>query len=690
MKIEIAEPGRMTQTGSSLKKLIQNNNMPKLDLLVRESIQNSLDARKGNSKFVEVDFMTGTFSREKLSVELEGITQSLDERYPKSEYDYLAIRDSNTVGLTGEMDYKKVKDNRYGNLLKLIYEICKPQDTEGAGGSWGIGKTVYFTIGIGLVVYYSRIINEDGDYESRLAASYVEDETSDQAMIPVYKDQAKRGIAWWGNQVSENTTQPVTNLEYINDFLEIFGIDPYIDDQTGTTIIIPFIDSQELLSNNRREYLDSRNEEMIPYWGHKVEDFLKVAVQRWYAPRLNNSSYPFGTYLRARINHVGIASRDMEPVFQIVQALYNRAFYVDEEDILGEDGIEVYKEDINLRKTLESQKIGSVSFVKVSRDLLKMNAPDNKPEPYLYMNLDTGDAEANRPIICYTRKPGMIVSYENMGSWVANIPLSASDEYIFGIFVLNTENMVKGSRLPMSIEEYVRKSEMADHASWGDWSEGSFNPRFVSKIQTGVNKAISKEYKAVEEDDQPKTSSGLSKLFGDLLLPPEGIGTDPTTPPKPNPGPTNPVQRKGYPFAIDTGKITYYGDEMTIPVKMNTGDRKKIQHASFQFQIDSEARKIELPEWEGKMGLSAPFYIKDCRIGIEKLDGVLHTDSVQLVNGVCTYDMVEFSLIETKSGTGYGIQIETDETHSMSLVFYVTLKLKERDLKPLFYVEKGV
>lgn len=45
MKIEIAEPGRMTQSGNSLLKLIQNNNMPILDLLVRESIQNSLDAK---------------------------------------------------------------------------------------------------------------------------------------------------------------------------------------------------------------------------------------------------------------------------------------------------------------------------------------------------------------------------------------------------------------------------------------------------------------------------------------------------------------------------------------------------------------------------------------------------------------------------------------------------------------------
>ena len=34
MDIEIAEPGRMTQTGSSLLKLIQNNNMPVLDLAV--------------------------------------------------------------------------------------------------------------------------------------------------------------------------------------------------------------------------------------------------------------------------------------------------------------------------------------------------------------------------------------------------------------------------------------------------------------------------------------------------------------------------------------------------------------------------------------------------------------------------------------------------------------------------------
>ena len=125
MQIEIAEPGRMIQTGSSLLRLIQNNNMPALDLLIRESIQNSLDARASNSRYVEMDFLTGHFRSEQLGKELDLLTQPLYKRYSNKECEFLAIRDSNTTGLTGVMDYKEVKNNDYGNLLKLVYEICK-------------------------------------------------------------------------------------------------------------------------------------------------------------------------------------------------------------------------------------------------------------------------------------------------------------------------------------------------------------------------------------------------------------------------------------------------------------------------------------------------------------------------------------------------------------------------------------
>ena len=109
MKIEIAEPGRMTQTGSSLLKLIQNNDMPILDLLVRESVQNSLDARRDDSEYVDVEFLTGEFDSFRLTQSLEGITDALQQRFPGDGYKFLAVKDSHTVGLTGELDYKKAE-----------------------------------------------------------------------------------------------------------------------------------------------------------------------------------------------------------------------------------------------------------------------------------------------------------------------------------------------------------------------------------------------------------------------------------------------------------------------------------------------------------------------------------------------------------------------------------------------------
>ena len=46
MNIEIAKMERMAQTGSSLLRLIQNSHTPVLDLLIRESVQNSLEIIK--------------------------------------------------------------------------------------------------------------------------------------------------------------------------------------------------------------------------------------------------------------------------------------------------------------------------------------------------------------------------------------------------------------------------------------------------------------------------------------------------------------------------------------------------------------------------------------------------------------------------------------------------------------------
>lgn len=318
MQIEIAKHARMSERGSSLLRLIQNNDMPILDLLVREAVQNSLDASLPGRGYTNIDFTVASFNSHELSSELEGITENLNDRYRDNKQQLIEIRDTNTSGLTGPIHYDDVKDNQFGNLLKLIYEISMPQQQEGAGGSWGgLGKTVYFRVGIGLVIYYSQIESDDGGYVSRMAACLVEDENKSDALIKkTNNDSLKRGIAWWGKGIEDGMTVPIIDPEEIIRVLTILNIKPFAEGDTGTSIIIPYINSDNLLEGILPSNGNEDNKEFSNvWWMDTLTDYIKVAVQRWYAPRLMNKDYYFGRWLRVRIDGVGIKKTDMLPFF---------------------------------------------------------------------------------------------------------------------------------------------------------------------------------------------------------------------------------------------------------------------------------------------------------------------------------------------------------------------------------------
>lgn len=688
MKIEIAEPGRMTQSGSSLLKLIQNNNMPILDLFIRESVQNSLDAKNDKDRYVTVKFRTGFFNKDKFNNELEGITEALNKRYNKKEYEYISITDTNTVGLTGKLHYEDMSDNRYGNLLKLIYEISKPQDVEGAGGSWGLGKTVYFRVGMGLVLYYSRIKKQSGEYESRMAACLVEDENNPNSLIPQYNGKAKRGIAWWGEEKGENKTQPVTDSNYIDSVLDIFGIDPYKDSETGTTIIIPYIDHNYLLSNNQIIYTIEDEKTIKQFWQNNIEDYIRISLQRWYSPRLNNIQYPYGKFLRASINSKGITKDSMEPIYQIIQALYNRAVTngkVQYDDILNK--VDVKCEKILLRNVLKYSEAGKLCFIKVNRKLLKMEHPYNKPSPYEYFNCVDVSGEKNKPIITYTRKPGMLVSYENVGAWADGIQTSDKDNYIIGVFVLNSKNELITTSERCSLEEYVRKGEMADHTSWNDFSFKNNNPRIISKIQGHVRNKISREYTEYGDLQIKKKNSGLSKIFGDLLLPPENFGK------KPSVFLRNRKQMKHFEkpgdvfFAVEKNNIKYLKDGIEVRALLTA--KNKISNMKFDIGIDAEGGIITFDQWEEKMRMKFPFNIEYITINLITIDDepVLNSITVLDQNNL-NHTCNELDIKQLKiDNEFYGFGISSKKDHRYSLKCSIKINMKRRDFKPVFIVE---
>ena len=609
MRIEIAEHVRMSESGSSLLRLIQNNETCRLDLLVREAVQNSLDAADDtieDKPSIKVDFETGVFKTNEVSDYFEDISVQLNTRYPGKQA-YIAVRDSNTVGLTGPVRYEDVKNGNFGNLLKLVYEICKPQDQEGAGGSWGLGKTVYFRIGIGLVIYYSRIKNKRG-YESRLAAALVEDEKKRNHLLPRRSGKIPRGIAWWGavdlKDPKRTRTIPVTNEREIETFLKKLNITPYKGAETGTTIIIPFINTTELLEETKPVDVEEGANTITPYWCNSIAEYIKTSVQRWYAPRISNSKYKEyndAKYLEVSINNEKLTKSGMAPIFKLIQTLYNA-----EPDVESKFGKTVINsKPITIQKTFEKSLVGWINYVKVTSDDLGMGRGSNKYNPYYYINRLNFETMYNDPIITFIRKPGMIVSYSITGDWTDNIPKTEIGEYIVGIFIPNSDNQLLQKE--MTLEEYLRGSEKADHMNWEDWTVDGKNLRIIERIRKAVRRKIREDFSNLVPGEDEKKNYGLGTMLAGILLPPAGYGNGPV-PPGPPPRPPKPPVRLGTHVAFEQiGESLYSNNTVTMPVRLEFKKRKEIL---LEMYVDTERGAISSSDWENSIETEFPVAIK--------------------------------------------------------------------------------
>lgn len=622
MKVEIAEHGRMSESGSSLLRLIQNQDMPLLDLLVREAVQNSLDASNGTAPDVKVDFSIGQFQAAHLNKHFDGIQKPLDKRFPnKKAYNYIAVRDSNTQGLTGPVSYDKVVNNDFGNLLKLVYEICKPQQNEGAGGSWGLGKTIYFRVGIGLVIYYSRIC-QNGKYSSRLAACLVEDETKRDALIP-HSGGVKRGIAWWGKTDPRNfkKTVPLTSEREIKEILSVFGISPYSGTETGTTIIIPYVKKQALLDE---VYAKNEDPDLKPYWAKSVADYLRVALQKWYAPRISNPHYPHGAYLTASVDGEKIKSSGMQPLFRVVRELYVLATggELEGEALLYNAAYNV--DSVDLRGVFSGgQSAGKFAYVKLNSKQMLMLPPENCKSPYQQItNCDVHMESGNIPVIMYTRRPGMIVGYDFDGPWTHRMPKTAESEYVIGLFVINSGNKLKNIKDPggngeISLEEYIRKGEKADHASWSDRNISGNNPRIVTNIQKGIFRKITAKYSERTIDTTEKRNIGLGHALANILLPSSDFGKVATPPPGGGGGggggiPKTSKRKSG--ISIGNG-MRYLGDRIAVDFEIIM----KSNVCELSLLLLTDFKKYKAEKWEGEDEIGKPFPLHFIKFTVDEI-----------------------------------------------------------------------
>ena len=515
IKLAPEDPQSMAQDGSSILRSLQNRSLPMVDLLVRESIQNSLDAsidRSANG-FTYVDYHVGQFESQELSRWFEAVGPELARRFPRTQH-YLSIEDSGTTGLTGSFTSEVPEVLNESNFHKLVFGIGKNQDVEGAGGSWGLGKTSYFRVGIGLVIYYTRIKRKSG-YQERLIASLIEDNKQPYRLLT----KSNRGIAWWGVE-SENGNRiyPIVDPETIQEFLSIFNLRRYSGDETGTSIIIPYLKKEFI---NHETSNDPIKEKCG--WLNELSSEIEVAVQRWYYPRINNKSYSTHfkrAQLLCRVNDRPILKSTMLPVFRLMQDIYNSALIgnsVSEKIIVKP--VAIHRKD--LANTTE--EIGYVAFIEASREELKMGPPNYYQSPLAYFgNYSKDKIEShNSRVLAFSRMPGMVVRYAIDESWVPTGPIQSEKHMLLGMFV--PRSAVKLSPLYYehdSLEEYLRASENADHADWVDGDKFTL----VKRIIRNSRKAIQEYFETETSNNSFSATSRLAKKYGTLLMPPTGFG----------------------------------------------------------------------------------------------------------------------------------------------------------------------
>jgi len=657
---EIVQPSKVSLPGNSIKKSLQYGEAPPIDIMVREVIQNSRDAIRDDKDTLLMEFNTGIFKSSKLSGYLSGVTEALESKYGNSEQNYIEFRDRNTYGLDGMLETKERKE--YGRLRKLVYSFGEKQREEGKGGSWGYGKTVFFNLGIGLVIYYSKTRTETGQAQERLACILVEDTDYEDHMVC---PNAQLGVSFWGEESTAYPGEsiPITDPKSIRDFLDIFGVLPFREEEMGTAIIVPFVDLDDLHRKSVQSSFEDVSE--CPKIISDFNKYLKISIQRWYFPILDNEGFE-GTKLKLTINGSPLYKNDMLFTFKQLQRLYNSLESGDNDDFRTDEVRLKDLDDISF-ETVGRDGIGKYGWFETTDNNLQI---PGDADLYTILGIKK-DQDSYPPIVFYSRKTGMITEYAVKGRWVYGIPKQTIGNYIIVGFKLSpTASIVRknGTHL-IDVDEYVRKGEKSSHLEWLDSNLQEINPEFpsvfpciVEKLTRNVSHGVSKWFVS---DDMKRTGrkTALGLELGRKVLFPSGYGNKSLgiSTPSGGEGGENSSAKKFVKQimmpSITLDKETLKRSGKSISFESDIILTEEINCTCLELKpIIEEIGSIE--EWEEKCGIRFPGSLISFEIISSKINSSLKTLTIDKHNNHLNVRDIEFEILVTrKYMTPYGLKM---------------------------------
>ncbi len=226
--------------------------------LVREAIQNSLDARLDENHPVRVRFLIANDTKR---LDWDATTEWIDSEAwnhfkvsgsglkdipsDDSGCPFLVYEDFNTKGLNGDILQNAECDGVKNAFYYFLRAEGQSDKKEGELGSWGVGKIVFPKSSRLRAIFVLTTRSED-------SKTYL----SGQSILKYHKvgEQVYSPDGWYGDTGEKEFGLPIDDSQVINRFSEVFNLSR--KDETGLSLIVPWPDENITFDNLARSVIE--------------------------------------------------------------------------------------------------------------------------------------------------------------------------------------------------------------------------------------------------------------------------------------------------------------------------------------------------------------------------------------------------------------------------------------------------
>ncbi len=227
---------------------------PSLDpliVMIRESVQNSWDAKKSKSDFIDYTLYVNRYTNEEKNFLKQKIFNQPLKEIPNLEKiddfnNYFLIEDKNTDGLTGPVIATEKKIGQDSDYVDFILDFGAPRDKDFGGGTYGYGKTAFHKVSkIQTIFVFTKTI-----FQGKLSTRFI-------GYCIGEANETNNGRCWFGMpDHNNNLVLPLLDNE-AKEVARKLGFKNVDDESTGTSIMVPF---PEMGSFSERDTLKNRND----------------------------------------------------------------------------------------------------------------------------------------------------------------------------------------------------------------------------------------------------------------------------------------------------------------------------------------------------------------------------------------------------------------------------------------------